>query len=69
MDDDRTLISRRDLAARWGISPKTLANWSCLKVGPKVVRPSGQPRGKAFYAMSEIRMMERSSGKKKLDVA
>lgn len=55
----QTLISRRDLATRWGMSPKTLANWACLKIGPPVVKPSGVKGAKAYYRLADVVKHER----------
>ncbi|MGE0805086.1 MAG: helix-turn-helix transcriptional regulator [Burkholderiaceae bacterium] len=42
--DQLELLSPRDLAARWGLSEKTLERWRSLGAGPSYIRLGGRVR-------------------------
>lgn len=53
-----TYISRLDLAARWGRSRGTLANWASLGRGPSPVKLYD---GTAAYRMTEVIEFEKQN--------
>ena len=48
-------LSPPELAARWGMSPKTLERWRCESIGPVYLRLPGRVR----YRLSDIEAYER----------
>lgn len=44
------LLTQEDLAERWGLAPRTIANWRWAKRGPKHFK-AGQ---KAFYRVEDV---------------
>jgi len=38
--DNRRFLTQRELADRWGLSPKTLARWRCIGKGPHFAKHS-----------------------------
>jgi hypothetical protein len=52
-------LRRDELAARWKMESKTLANWASAKIGPPVVKIAGRV---VRYAMADIEAFERSLG-------
>jgi hypothetical protein len=38
--DNRRFLTQRELADRWGLSPKTLARWRCIGWGPHFAKHS-----------------------------
>lgn len=53
-----THITSNDLAIRWRLHPKTLANWRHLKRGPRWFRLPGSRR--ILYLIEDIERIERS---------
>lgn len=51
------VISREELAEKWAMSPRTLANWALIGKGP-TPRRFGR---RAFYRMDEIEAFEREA--------
>lgn len=52
-----TFLLREQLARRWKVSPKTLANWVQLNTGPTPIRLAGRL---VRYALTDIEAFERS---------
>lgn len=51
-------LTTEQLAARWGLSQKTLRNWRARKVGP-AFRNVGFGRWRVLYQLVEIERFER----------
>ena len=48
------LLTPNDLAARWQISVKTLANWRCAGIGPVYIKLSGRRNTRVMYREIDI---------------
>lgn len=48
-------LSAKELAKRWHLSPRTLANWRSAGKGPAYVLVTGN---RVLYAMTEVRAFE-----------
>lgn len=59
MDDQ--MITPGELADRWRITPKTLANWRNLKKGPPYVKFGGARNQRVFYRLQDIIEFEQHS--------
>lgn len=58
---DRADLSTSELARRWNVHAETLRKWRMLGLGPPYYRPSGKPRGRVRYRVSDIERWERSN--------
>lgn len=56
MPTGKTLLTTRELAERWGLSPRTLRNWRAADYGPRWVKLNGKL---AHYPMNEVIRWER----------
>lgn len=50
-------LTTDQLAARWGMAPKTLRNWRARKMGPPFVR-GGFGRSRVLYQLTDIERIE-----------
>lgn len=48
-------LQQRELASRWGISPRTLEGWRLRKTGPTYIKIGA----KVIYALADIEAYER----------
>jgi len=51
-----TLLTQRDLARRWPISPRTLERWRWLRQGPPFLKLGGR----VVYRLEDIEEFERA---------
>jgi hypothetical protein len=51
---ENTLLTDRELAARWALSPKTLANWRCAGLGLRYVKIGARIR----YRLGDVLQYE-----------
>jgi hypothetical protein len=49
-----TLLTDRELAARWGLSPRTLANWRCAGLGLRYIKIGSRIR----YRLGDVLQYE-----------
>lgn len=55
---DEQYMDTRELAARWGLSPRTLESWRVKSTGPRYIKSKGR-NAKVLYPMSAIRSYEK----------
>jgi Helix-turn-helix domain len=55
------LLTPTEVAARWRISVKTLANWRTQKKGPHYIKLGGNRNQRVFYTMDAVLGYERKS--------
>ena len=53
-----TRLSPPELAQRWGILEKTLANWRIAKKGPPYIKLGDGRNGKVVYRLEDIEKWE-----------
>jgi predicted DNA-binding transcriptional regulator AlpA len=56
MTNNVIYLSQRELAARWGISPRTLENWRWRNKGPTYIKLG---RRRVRYRLTDIQAFER----------
>ena len=49
-----THLNQITLAARWGISPRTLEHWRCIGKGPRFLKIGGR----VLYRLAEVEAYE-----------
>ncbi len=54
-----TMLTTEQLAARWGIAPKTLRNWRHTGGGPRSVKLRPGRSGPVRYPLAEVERYER----------
>lgn len=55
------LLTPNELAAKWRISVKTLANWRTQKKGPKYIKLGGARNQRVFYRFNDVFDFEQES--------
>lgn len=62
--DAATLLTSRELARRWGLSPHTLENWRAMRRGPafQMLSSKGESGGRFVrYRLEDVEAFERQS--------
>ena len=54
-------FTTEELAARWRLNPKTLANWRNQRVGPPWLKLGEGRNARVVYAMAEVLAFEKSA--------
>lgn len=57
---EESYLSAEELAERWGIHPRTLANWRSLGKGPSYIK-MGERRSPVRYPLSKVLKFEKEN--------